>query len=199
MSQQTIDEDAEELAARLRAEADEHERQADLSGDRFQSAALRGVAEDLRARAAQTLSETEVGRRYAREQAERASMLADAQDAYDEAAERYRQLACRVPALVDAACAEVLAIAHRMRDAAAELDGAAAAAEGAARNAANLGIASITVPNYLESALRDLMAGAPSRSRVWNASRRSTAAAGVAIAERVSELANAEMRTARRR
>jgi len=198
MTAQTIDEGAEQLAARLRAEADEHDRQAEASADRFQAAALRGVAEDLRGRAAQTLSETEAGRRYAREQAERAAMLADAQDVYDEAAERYRQLADQAPALVDAACAEVLAIASRMRDAAAELDQAALDTATAARNAVNLGAASVTAPNYLEAALRDLMAGAPSRARVWNASRKSTAGAAMTLAERACELAHAEQRTARR-
>lgn len=197
MTAQAIDQDAEQLAARLRAEADEHDRQADLSTDRFQSAALRGVAEDLRARAAQTLSETVAGRRYAQEQAERAAMLADAQDAYDEAAERYRQLADQAPALVDAACAEVLDIARRMREAAAELDQAVLDAETAARRAVSIGAPPLLVPNHLESALRDLMTGAPSRARVWNASRKSSAAAAMALAERACELAHAEQRTTR--
>ena len=198
MTAQTIDDTAEELAARLRAEADEHERQAGLSTDRFQAAALLGVAEDLRTRATQTLSETEAGRLYAREQAERAAMRDDAQDTYDEAAERYRLLAARVPALVDAACAEVLAIAQRMREAAVELDAAAVDADSAARNAVNLGAPCATPPNHLEAALRDLMAGAPSRARVLNASRKSTSASAVALAERACELAYGEQRAARR-
>lgn len=196
MTQQTIEDTAEELAARLRAEADEHERQADLSADRFQAAALRGVAEDLRARADQTLSETEAGRRYAREQAERAALLADAQETYDEAAERYRRLADRTPELVDAACAEVLAIAQRLREAAVELDAAAAAAGTAARNAVNFGAPAVAAPNYLETALRTLMAGAPSRARVWSAARKSDSAAATALAERARELAYAGQRVA---
>lgn len=199
MTQQTIEDTAEELAARLRAEATEHERQADLSADRFQAAALRGVAEDLRARADQILSETEAGRRYAREQAERTAMRDDAQDTYDEAAERYRLLAARVPALVDAACAEVLAIAQRMREAAVELDAAAVDTDTAARNAVNFGAPAVAAPNYLETALRTLIAGAPSRARVLNAARASVPAVAAALAERAGELDYAEQRSARGR
>lgn len=194
MTTHALDQSAEDVAARLLADADTHEQQAEQTPDRFQAAAYRGVAEDLRARAAAVLSETEAGRRLARQQAELADHRAEVQAAHAAALERYKTLADAVAGLIDDAETEALALARRMHAAAAEFTAAALDAEATARTAADAGVPVAPPPNYVESVLRELMAEAPGRARVWNGARNSVSAVAQNLAGRVNELAQQQQR-----
>lgn len=199
MTQTLADESAEALAAQWNAEADAHEQRAAQTPDRFQAAAFLGLAEDLRARAAQTLSETMAGRRLAEQEAERAALLAAAQAAHHDAVARYRELAGQVPDLIDTTAAEVLAAAKRIRAHAVELADAQAEAEATRWGVNANGGHAPAVANFHDALIRELMADDAGPARVWNAARTSAVSCAKAVGERASYLGALEGPTDRGR
>jgi hypothetical protein len=182
-----VDETAEALAARWTHEAEQHDRQADQTPDRFQAAAFRGLAEDLRARARQTLSETMAGRRLAAEEAERARLLADAEAAHRDTVDRYRRLAAEVPELMEDAARETLAIAWRIRAHAVELKAAQDIAAGSIHAVNTFGGSAVTT-DYYEPMMRELMLDGAGPARLWNAARKSAIAAAGGLGARAAEI-----------
>ena len=180
---------AQALAAQLHREADEHERLAEQATDRFQAAAHRGAAEDLRARAAQTLSETETGRRLAEEQAARERLLTAAKNDHEAALARYKELADEVPKLVDTAVADVLAAADRLRAHAIELAAAKQNAETSAWAVNTYGGHAWQVPDLIDAAIRELTIGGHARARVFNGARANLDACTTALADQACRAA----------
>jgi hypothetical protein len=192
---QALDDDtAEALAARWNHQADEHDKLAEQTPDRFQAAAHRGVAEDLRIRSAQTLSETQAGRRLAVEEAERARLLTDAEAAHQAAVTRYRELCNEVPDLVDEAAAELLARAERLRAHARELIAAQAEAKATRWGVNQYGGDAPEPANYHDLLIRELSTDGYSRSQVWGGARTSVIECMKSLVNRAAAVAVAEGR-----
>lgn len=195
MTEAETGESAEALAAAWMREADEHERTAAACTDRFQAAAHLGLAEDLRARAAQTLSETEAGRKAAAAEAERVERLAAAEHAHTAAVARYRDLLAQVSDVIDEGAAVVVDHACRLRALAAEVHAAEADAKASVWGVNAVGGNAAPLPNHHSDMIRELMQS-PRRAAVWSAARTSTVSAGVALAELAGYVAELEGRNA---
>jgi len=187
------DDSADALAARWLREADEHDRLAEQTTDRFVAAAHRGTAEDKRKRAAQTLSETQAGRQAAAAEAERIERLAAAEAAHKAAVDRYRELTEQVPAAIDTAARQLLDAACRLRDLAAAAFDAHHAAESSVW-AVNHNGGHAEHVDYLDALGRQLMAEGGSLAPVFRAVRHGVGQGTKALADRAAFLGTNEGR-----
>lgn len=143
---------AHQLAEQFERQATEHERMAGECADPFEAAAHQGLAQDLRDRAQQALSQTEAARRAAEAQRQRDESAAAARARATETAGAYRD-ACAAYIDAEQECvAAVQRAAVDLVERADEVTRARAAAEQAARDAG------LSAPDdMIEAHLRGLM------------------------------------------
>jgi|SRR5581483_2485854 len=126
---------AHALAEQFLAQAATHERAAAESSDPFEAAAHQGLAQDLRARAQQALSQTEAAQRAAESQRRHDEALALAQARADQDAAAYEAAVRAYTAGEDEAVAALVQAAQQLHALAATVTATRAAAVDSARNA----------------------------------------------------------------
>lgn len=126
---------AHALAEQFLAQAATHERAAAESSDPFEAAAHQGLAQDLRTRAQQALSQTEAAQRAAENQRRHDEALARAQALAGEDAGAYELAVRAYAAGEDEAVAALVRAAQQLHALAVAVTAARAAAQDSARNA----------------------------------------------------------------